>query len=196
MVIALEGLPGSGKTTSARLLGKSLDRQVVCETTHDHPFLASVYDDAARHDLQVELAFLLLHSSAYRDINDRSVITDFSPVKDLLFAEEMLFPSDLALFQEIYARLYAELDRPNVVAYLDAAPELCMERIEHRMTRDERRAFEEGLELERLQRMWRRYMARLDDLGERVVRVPISPELSEGDVLDLLLGLLEEQVAE
>jgi deoxyadenosine/deoxycytidine kinase len=191
VIIALEGLPGAGKTTSAVLLGERLDAGVVCETTQDHPFLSTVYDDQARHDLQVELAFLLLHSAAYREISvDRNVVTDFSPVKDLLFAADMLAEPDLALFESVYHQLYSGQSIPSLVAYLDVSPEVCMDRVRRRLSSDGRRSFEQGLELVRLQRMQERYEARLSDLGERVLRLPIPAELSETQVADQLVELL------
>ncbi len=195
MVIALEGLPGAGKTTSAVLLGKRLRIQAVCETTQDHPFLQTVYDDAGRHDLQVELAFLLLHSAAYREISTlHPAVTDFSPVKDLFFAEDMLSGSDLHLFERVYAHLYADKDEPRTVVFLDASPELCMERVHRRLSRDDDRRFEEGLELARLQRMYAIYSHRIKDLGEHVLRLPISVDETKAEVVDRLLEVLDGEI--
>jgi deoxyguanosine kinase len=192
MVIALEGLPGAGKTTSAVMLGRRLRVETVCETTQDHPFLHTVYDHVSRHDLQVELAFLLLHSAAYRELSARrAAVSDFSPVKDLFFAEDMLSGSDLDLFKRVYRHLYDGKSLPQKVIFLDASPELCMERVRRRLSRDENRVFEEGLELERLQRMYDIYWRRVKDLGERVLCLPISDDLTEGDVVDRLLEVLD-----
>lgn len=195
MVIALEGLPGAGKTTSAVMLGRRLKVQAVCETTQDHPFLETVYDDAGRYDLQVELAFLLLHSAAYREIPaERMTVTDFSPVKDLFFAKDTLSGSDLDLFERVYDQLYAGKPEPEMAVFLDAAPELCMERVRRRLSRDGSRRFEEGLEIDRLQRMHDTYWRRTQELGERVLRLPISADLSEADVVDRLLKLLDAEL--
>jgi deoxyadenosine/deoxycytidine kinase len=197
MVIALEGLPGAGKTTSALLLGKRLEAEVVCETTQDHPFLTTVYDDTGRYDLQVELGFLLLHSAAYRTIPvDRRIVTDFSPVKDLFFAEDMLSGSDLEVFERVYEQLHDGKPEPGLVVFLDAAPELCMERIRERLARDHARRFEEGLEIDRLRRISDTYRRRIEELGERVVRLPISGELSKEDVVDRLAEIVKAQVPE
>jgi len=82
MIIAFEGLPGGGKTTTAQLLAARLKAACATESTHNHPFLDSVYRDDARHDLEVELAFLLLHASAWRAIEAAGVtVTDFTPVR-------------------------------------------------------------------------------------------------------------------
>ena len=178
------------------MLGKSLGVHVVCETTQNHPFLETVYHDAGRYDLQVELAFLLLHSAAYRQIpGERVTVTDFSPTKDRFFAEGLLSGSDLDLFERVYSQLYAGKPQPETVVFLDAAPDLCMERVRQRLSRDPTRRFEEGLEMGRLQRMRDIYLSRVHELGQRVLRLPISADLSEVDVVDRLLELLDTEAS-
>src|SRR4051812_49406922 len=99
----------------------------MCETTDRHPFLESVYRDDDRYDLEVELAFLLLHSSAWRRLDrSQTTVTDFSRYKDVLFAKDMLGdkPEDYALFADVYRRLYDGYLGADVVVYLRASPEL------------------------------------------------------------------------
>lgn len=170
MVIALEGLPGAGKTTTAARLASALDADAVCETTHDHPFLTSVYRDDERFDLEVELAFLLLHASAWRAIDRTELsVTDFSPYKDILFADDMLtVPADHDVFTRVYERLYTDVPPADLVIYLRASPELCLDRARWRWMKDARRLYEEGLTIERLQRMARLYDSRLGRLGDEV----------------------------
>jgi deoxyadenosine/deoxycytidine kinase len=195
MIISLEGLPGSGKTTSANLLAKRLGTRVLYETTRDHPFLQTVYDDVERYDLQVELAFLLLHHAAYRRLpQEEMVVTDFSPVKDLLFAEAILAEADLELFEAVYTHLYARHPRPHVVLVLGASPELCLQRIRRRLRTDPHRSFEEGLDLKRLEMIQAAYANRHDDLGERVFNIAIGEHDSEENVTDRIAALLESAV--
>src|SRR5687768_11692140 len=153
MVIALEGLPGSGKTTSAGLVAERLGARALTETTGDHPFLQQVYDDSDRDDLTVELTFLIVHANPYRRL-DRSGVTvcDFSPAKDLLFSEDMLCGDDLRLFEDVYERLYLGHRLPDVAVYLKADPRLCLDRVRERIGADPSRAFELGMTLERLRR--------------------------------------------
>lgn len=200
MIVTLEGLPGVGKTSTAHLLADRLKGQLVCETTHNHPFLGSVYRDDERYDLEVELAFLLLHSSAWRRIDRSSMtVTDFSPVKDVLFADDMLANhNDRTLFDHAYSRLYDGYSPPDVVIYLDLAPELCLERVRRRYAADSTREFEKGLTLDRLVRMESLYKARLDQLGGKVQVLEVEGILRSGDteteskdrVADAVLGLL------
>ncbi len=178
MILALEGLPGSGKTTAARRLAERLDAQLLAEATADHPFLDAVYNDETRRDLEVELAFLLLHVAGYRRLDAaRLSISDFSPVKDLLFAEEMLSGDDLAAFEAVYARLYEGCSGPDVVVYLDLSPADCLTRVQERG-----RDFEQGLTVDRLEAIQQRYFGRLDELGTEVIRIPIDLGVAPDEV--------------
>jgi deoxyguanosine kinase len=204
MIIAIEGLPGAGKTSTAELLAEHLEVQAVCETTQDHPFLGSVYRDDERHDLEVELAFLLLHSSAWRWI-DRSVltVTDFSPAKDLLFAEAMLSdPSDRTLFDHAYQRLYGGYKQPDIVVYLRGTSDLCIDRVRQRYEKEPRREFEESMGIQHLTRIEHFYEQGLAKLGDEVIVLDLDDVLEPTDsesaskdrVVDAVLELLRPRI--
>jgi len=182
MIIAFEGLPGGGKTTTAQLLAARLKAACATESTHNHPFLDSVYRDDARHDLEVELAFLLLHASAWRAIEAAGVtVTDFTPVKDLLFARDTLTDAaDLSLFEAAYQRLNAGARQAEIAIFLHASPELSLARVRERYERDEHRRFEQSMELERLRRIERQYEAHHDQLGRRVLDLNLQEVLRPG----------------
>lgn len=185
MIAALEGLPGAGKTTTTAHVAERLSIAAVRETTGDHPFLRQVYNDQGRDNLTVELAFLIVHANAYRRVNRASAtVTDFSPVKDLLFAEDMLAGPELDFFRQSYHVLYHGHLPPDLVVYLRAVPELCLARIRERYERDPHRRFEQGLTLERLRRMHERYEAGADRLGARVVAYDVDPRAQADDVAD------------
>jgi deoxyadenosine/deoxycytidine kinase len=182
MIIAFEGLPGVGKTTTANLVARALAVPAVTESTQRHPFLDTVYRDDARHDLEVELAFLLLHASAWRRL-DRSgtVVTDFTPAKDLLFARDMLSGQDLDLFEAAHSRLNAGAGPPDLVIYLRATPEFALERVRGRYERDEQRLFEQSMELGRLRRIERQYETHRKVLGTRVLPLELAEVIEPGE---------------
>jgi thymidylate kinase len=196
MIIALEGIQAAGKSTTTEFLGKRLRAQVVKETTANHPFLTQVYDDSHRDDATVELGFLVVHANAYRLI-DRSqlAICDYSPVKDLLFADDMLSGDDLEFFLQVYRYLYRGHQIPDLVLYLDVPPETCMARVAGRRQRDAGRAFEQGLTLQRLARMRRRYQSRLRELGNEVITLPLTGSESREAVADQAANMIESRLA-
>lgn len=194
MVISLEGLPGAGKTTAAGLVAQRLRADALRETTGNHPFLQQVYQDDDRDDLTVELSFLLVHANPFRRLRrERLTICDFSPAKDLLFAEDMLDPVDLDLFRGIYAHVYAAHPLPDVGVYLRVSPELCLQRVRERMRTDPSRAFEAGLTLDRLERMQDRYEESLDRLAQTVLVINIGAELDPDDAADSIAATLRAE---
>jgi deoxyadenosine/deoxycytidine kinase len=191
MVIALEGLPGSGKTTATALVAARLGAAALKETTGDHPFLAQVYEDHYRDDLTVELAFLVVHANPYRLLDrSRLNVCDFSPVKDLLFADDMLSGSDLEFFRDAYRFVYDGHPRPDVVVYLRASPDLCLKRVRQRIEDQPQRAFEAGMTMERLARMRRRYEAALDALADDCLVFEVEEGPSPRETADELAELL------
>lgn len=198
MIVAFEGLPGAGKTTSAQLLAESLSARCLIESTQQHPFLESVYRDEARHDLEVELAFLLLHASAWRAIEPtQRTVSDFTPVKDLLFARDMLTDrADLELFEAAYERLNKGSPRAQIVIFLRASPELSLERVRARYERDEHRRFEQSMELERLRRIECQYEAHHQELGRTVLDLDLQALLRPGEDEERSKGRVAEAALE
>jgi deoxyguanosine kinase len=197
MVIALEGLPGAGKTTAAGLVAERLGALALRETTGDHPFLQQVYDDGDRDDLTVELSFLIVHANPFRRIDrSRLTICDFSPAKDVLFAEEMLVAADLDLFRTVYDRVYEAHPLPEAVVYIRASPELCFERIRRRITLDPARAFEAGMTVDRLRRMQSRYESGIGRLGEDVLTVDADAQLGPLDQATVIVEALGRRYGE
>ncbi len=87
MIVALEGLPGSGKTTTAKLLAEKRGGSYVHESSAKHPFLEAFYSDIERYKFETELCFVLLHYHQYRDLQRDTqdlVILDYSPIKGLV----------------------------------------------------------------------------------------------------------------
>jgi deoxyadenosine/deoxycytidine kinase len=192
MLISLEGLPGAGKTTSAVLVAELLEAEVLCETTQDHPFLESIYDDERRYDLEVELAFLLLHAGAYRRISRReTTLADYSPAKDVLFAKDMLGGKDLDLWLGVYDHVYKELSLPDLVIFLRVPAEECLQRVRKRG-----RDFEVQMTLDRLRRMQSLYESHLNDLGRRVLTLDIEPHEDSHEVADAIASIARAHLAQ
>jgi deoxyadenosine/deoxycytidine kinase len=195
VLIAVEGLPGAGKTTTARQLGERLEAESLLEATAAHPFLEKVYADGGRDDLIVELSFLVLHAAAYRARVEREgdLVSDYSPVKDVLFARDMLSAEALQVFLATYEGLYRD-PLPDLVIYLALDAEHSLARVQRRSKTNETRTFEAGLTLERMQRMYELYTTHSSQLGKCVVMVDVDEEMSPEQVTDAALKVVRERI--
>jgi deoxyguanosine kinase len=179
MIVAIEGLPGAGKTTCTRLVSAQLGWPSVLEPYGDHPFLGTVYREAFRHNLLVETQFLLLHFAEYRGLmSDQSVVSDFAPAKDLVFADLVLRDEDHRLFTSLYGHFYEPVPPPALTIFLDSPPAECLHRVNVRG-----REFERNMRIEWLYELRAGYMQRLGELGQRV------------EVLDLPANVPTHEVA-
>src|SRR5665811_2391817 len=159
MIVALEGLPGAGKTTTARLLAERPGITQVHERSGEHPFLSAFYTDVERYKLETELCFVLLHYHQYRDLEaqgDAVMVLDYSPVKDLVFADLNLTGPDYDVFTTVYGHTSGSLALPDVAAYLELGIDHTLERIR---ARD--RPYERGIDPDYIRRLADAYAVRM-----------------------------------
>ncbi|MDA3921409.1 MAG: deoxynucleoside kinase [Salinisphaera sp.] len=141
--IAIEGPIGVGKTTLAGRLAQSLSASVLAEAPDENPFLGDFYDNPAGHALSVQLFFLLqrarqIDALRQTDLFEVGCVADFMFAKDPLFARLTLSNDELALYEDIYARLAWQAPSPDCVIYLDAPVDILMQRIAQRARTAER----------------------------------------------------------
>jgi deoxyguanosine kinase len=178
VIVALEGLPGAGKTTTAKLAAGGLGGEYVHERSGDHPFLDDFYRDIARYTLETELCFVLLHYHQYRDLDrDRLVLLDYSPVKDLVFADLNLCGADHDLFEALYARTSGSLPVPDLTVFLDLELDLVLQRI-----RERGRDYERDIDPSYLAGLRDAYTRRYAELGSRVERLAVDSTMTREDV--------------
>jgi len=168
--VALEGIVGSGKTTTAEIIGAKLGVPTVLEPSAKHPFLDAYYEDPSRFALETELAFMALHLHQFKQSEHQGeLITDFAPSKDLLFAELVLSGSDLDLLEAVNTHLWHERPIPSLVLFLDPPVTECIRRI-----RSRGRAYEQSLGEADLEQLRNKYLAGLGRLGAEVFRVVLD----------------------
>jgi deoxyadenosine/deoxycytidine kinase len=135
--IAVEGPIGVGKTTLARRLADSHGTRLLLEEADHNPFLPRFYEDPVRFALPTQLYFLFQRAGQIQalcqdDLFYSSPITDFMIEKDRLFARVNLADAEYDLYDQVYERVVADIPAPDLVIYLQAAPEILMQRIRRR----------------------------------------------------------------
>jgi len=153
--IAIDGCIGAGKTSLATSLARGLNLEVEYERAREHPLLEDFYDAPLETALQTELGFVLIH---YHQISrvvakrQKTMVTDFTLAKDLLFGRMNLEGDDRKLFLSVYNHFASLSSPPTVLIKLDASDDLLWQRVQFRD-----RPFERSMPRDYLSRLNREY---------------------------------------
>lgn len=135
--IAVEGPIGAGKTTVASMLAEDLGAQLVLEPAEKNPFLAEFYKERKRNAFKTQLFFLLNRYQQQQELKQQnlfqnSTVCDYVFAKDLIFAGINLNEDEQNLYNTVYNLLDAKLPKPDIVVYLQAEPEVLIQRVKKR----------------------------------------------------------------
>ena len=139
--IVVEGPIGVGKTTLARAISDAVGATLMLEDPDRNPFLPRFYDDPDRYALPAQLFFLFQRIDQVSELNQsdlfrRATVADFMLEKDPLFARLNLKDEELRLYEQIYSHLKPQAPAPDLVIYLQAAPDTLLERGSRRFEDD------------------------------------------------------------
>lgn len=193
--IAIEGSIGAGKTSLARNMAARLNCPIILEQPEANPFLEKFYVDMPRYALSTQLFFLFqrihqLRSMEQEGLFAQSVISDFLFEKDQLFADITLSQDEYALYHQIREHKHPHAPPPDLVIYLQAAPEILIKRIRQRGS-----VLEKGLSEDYLRRLTEHYLRFFHEYDQAPVMIVNSEHLnfahSAAD-LDMLLARVEK----
>ena len=135
--LVVEGPIGVGKTTLARAISEASGATLMLEEPGANPFLERFYENADRYALPTQLFFLFQRIDQLATLNQadlfrRATVADFMLEKDALFARLNLRDDELRLYELIYEHLKPQAPLPDLVIYLQAAPDTLIERVQRR----------------------------------------------------------------
>lgn len=164
--IVIEGPIGVGKTSLARRLAESFGGDVVLEHGEQNPFLERFYRSKRDTALPAQLFFLFQRARQLEELRQSDLfspvrVADFHFGKDRLFAGINLDPEEMALYDQIAARLQVDEPVPDLMIYLQASVDTLLQRILKRGI-----PWERGIDrryLEQLTEAYARYFHQYND---------------------------------
>jgi deoxyadenosine/deoxycytidine kinase len=141
--IAIEGAIGVGKTSLAKILANQFGWRLVQEEVGHNPFLERFYENPKKFAFQTQLFFLLSRYRHQRELAqgnlfEKGVVSDYVLAKDKIFALINLEDDEVSLYDSIYKLLVPTVPRPDLVIYLQARPEVLLNRVRKRGVEYER----------------------------------------------------------
>ena len=135
--IVVEGPIGVGKTTLARKLANNLNSELLLEKFLENPFLEKFYKDIDKYALSTQLHFLLQRKADLSKLgsvgsNNKNYVSDYFINKDKLFAKTVLSRNEFELYTKIFHALNITIPKPDLIIYLQAEPDILLERIKLR----------------------------------------------------------------
>ncbi len=134
-LIAIDGPPGTGKSALARKLAAQLNARMVLDQMHDNPYLEKFLENQRSYALHTQICSLLSRYKqqaeiAQPDLFHQTTITDYTIIKDEIFAQLTLSPDEFRLYLHLSSVLIKNFLKPDLVLFLHARSEILKARLE------------------------------------------------------------------
>jgi deoxyguanosine kinase len=136
--IAVEGPIRVGKSTLAGILAETLQARRIVEP-ENNPFLDRFYQELSGMAFPTQMWFLAERYDQMRQAaidlaasEPWPIVADYLFEKDKLFAYLNLSDAELALYNRYYEIFRNEVPTPDLVIYLQASPEVLMQRLKRK----------------------------------------------------------------
>jgi len=138
--LAIAGNIGAGKTSLAQKLSRSLGWTLFEEPFAENPYLERFYQDMKAWAFHCETSFLAqrlqthLHIAQKPDsfIQDRCLYEGAEIFTKNLYKKGFLSETDWQTYQHLYQNIASNLRHPDLIVYLQASPQHCLNNIKRR----------------------------------------------------------------
>ncbi len=146
LYVAMAGNIGAGKTTLTRLIAEHYHWEPYYEPVVNNPYLDDFYADMKRWSFHLQIYFLAKRFQSMIEIqkNEVSVVQDRTIYEDVeifarnLYRREEMSERDFKTYSELFYDMVAFINKPDLVIYLRARPEVLVERIMQRGRQSEK----------------------------------------------------------
>ena len=198
LVLIIEGIIGTGKTTFSKILSEELKCTWLREPDEEtgNPYLSKFYEDPKRWALTMQLHLLNIRFRMHKHAqwnsmqSGNNVVIDRSYFGDTAFARLQLKNGTLTedefnTYKVCYHNMTSSVLLPQICIYLVSTPEVSANRIKNRMEIQTGRTCENVIELKYLEDLTieeDNMVNILDQQGVYVLRIPWNDNKSEDEI--------------
>jgi len=141
--IAIEGVIGAGKSALAKKIREKLNAELVLEQFETNPFLEKFYSDRKRYAFQTQMFFLINRFKQQEELNQGNLFTEYT-VSDYIFEKDRIFAylnlsgEELKLYESIFPLLERNLNKPDLIVFLQSSVDRLIYNIKKRGRKIER----------------------------------------------------------
>ena len=195
-LIAIEGPLRVGKTSLADRLAARLCAGRLRDS-EDNPFLARFYEGKPGAAFQTQLYFLWRRFEQWRALDlaggaARTMVSDYLPAKDKIFAYLNLSDEELQLYEQYYGFFAGQAPIPDLVIYLQAKPGALRGRIAEKSIPAEQQISDEYLE--EVNAAYEHFFFHYTETNLLVVETSGIDFIKREDDLEELLGRIRQPV--